>query len=319
MEVSESIIRKIQKAYALAQNAGTEAEAATAMSMVQDLMAKYNLDIATVENTPVAGGTKPVEEKREKSVINRSAMYKWQRELWGVIGDVNFCWIWVQNRKEHDYSKRDGTILRSRRVKRFTILGRESNVIAAKLMGEYICDTIERILPFPHVERLSRSAISWREGCADRLRMRLWEKFRELKASTPDGPSTALALRDVAKIEEEKNYDALYGEGAYKRQQESQQKWSEERKEAQLKEEQERIEVLKNETPQQRAKREKGEENQRIQADKRYARDQARWQRERRRESERKDWRAYTSGSKAGESINLDHQVGAGKSQDRLN
>ena len=74
---NEAIIRKIQLLLNLGKRGGTEAEATLAMEKAQELLAKYNLDLAIVEDSPVAGGTVTIKEKRERTKLDRTALYQW--------------------------------------------------------------------------------------------------------------------------------------------------------------------------------------------------------------------------------------------------
>ena len=47
------------------------------MEKAQELLAKYNLDLAIVEDSPVAGGTVTIKEKRERTKLDRTALYQW--------------------------------------------------------------------------------------------------------------------------------------------------------------------------------------------------------------------------------------------------
>lgn len=210
----ESVIRKIQKLLSLATGGNnSEEESTTAMAMAQKMLARYNLDYHTVQAAQVAGGTNAPEEPRAKTLVEkRSAQYKWQRELWKSIAEANFCWHWVANKQVTSNFNKNLQII----GKRHMLLGRESNLIAVRMMGDYLCDTIERLVPYPRNERLSRSAISWRSGCADRIIERIREQAessRKIKGSKGSVKTSALSLRDVAQLEHEGNYDARHGKG----------------------------------------------------------------------------------------------------------
>ena len=216
---NDNIVRKIQKLLALGKRGGTEAEASAAMDMVQELLVKYNLDLAVVEAAAVEGGTVQAKEKREQTKLDRSAMYKWTQQLCRQIAEANFCFYWTQEVTER-YGKADEYGFQKRRqVKRHVILGREANVVAVKMMYEYLADTLEALMPYPQTERLSRSAISWREGAAERLAERIRAKADQMRNPEKHGKtetkSTGLVLRTLAQAEYRSNYDACCGEGAY--------------------------------------------------------------------------------------------------------
>lgn len=311
---NDSIIRRIQKLLELANtnNNDQEAEASSAMAKVQELLAQHNLDLAIVKDTAVAGGVKQVEEKREKTKVNRSAMYEWQRELWRTIAEANFCFHWVSNERTGKLSRNGDPVY----IKRHTVLGRESNVIAVQMMGEYLCDTIERVLPYANVDRLSRSAISWRKGCAERLMARIQETTEAMKQTVADAPAGALVLADVFERERAGNYDAQYGEGAWAKRQARYAEWDRESAERQQEEAQRAAaeqqawnEMLASETDEQRTKREAKETKAKAAQQAKDDKENARYYRRQRKESSKVDWSAFRSGKAAGDEINLSKQV----------
>jgi hypothetical protein len=321
---NETIIRRIQKLLSLATgDNNSEEEAAAAMAMAQKMLAAYNLDFHTVQAAQVAGGASVIEEKREKTLVDTSsAMYKWQRELWKAVAESNFCWHWVTQvwmtnprNKKRVY------------VKRHMLLGSESNVLGVRLMAEYLIATIARLNPYnTQRERMSRSAMSWRAGCADRLAERIREQAAQsVKKSTAPADSTALTLRNVADREYAANYDARYGKGAWADKQKDDAEWeagAEQRRkeqiEKQAKAQQEWIAYLLKESPQQKKQREREEEKERLKEERANLRYRRSYWNERARESSKIDRSAYEAGSKAGSNINISRQAGAGKAQEEL-
>lgn len=104
VDAPDSIIRKIQKLLELA-NSPNENEAASAQGRAQELLQQYNLEVAIVKETAVAGGTVVIEEKREETKVNRSAAYQWQRDLWKTLATANFCFHWVMDEFTGKWSK----------------------------------------------------------------------------------------------------------------------------------------------------------------------------------------------------------------------
>jgi hypothetical protein len=312
---NEAVIRKIQKLLELAVNPN-EAEASLAMARAQELLAKYNLDFAMVTETAVKGGTvAPAPEKREKTKISRSAQYRWQRELWKIIAEANFCHHWIA----HVYEGKRGVGKVSKvAVKRHMVLGKESNVIVVRMMGEYLEDTMERLLPYPNNERMSRSALSWKAGCAERLGERIRENMDRMKQAgdAVHAAGTALVLRDVFLREEEANHDARWGIGSWAQLQIEDAQWEagcaeRERKatEERIKKEKEWLVYLQNETPEQKRERENVEEKERIKNERYWHRRRRSWAREEARESSKVDAEAYESGRSKGDEINLSTQI----------
>jgi hypothetical protein len=332
--ISDSIVRKIQLLLQLANRAqGNETEAATAMGKAQELLAKYNLDLTTVQDKVVAGGTNTPDDamaRRDYAKINRSAMYQWQRNLVKAIAEANYCRYWVEDttdtvRIAPSRRRYEGEVERTRNVKRHKLLGRTANTMAVLIMVDYLMDTIERLLPYPTAERLSRSANSWRQGCSDRLIERIKEKAEAMRkadyASQGEAAySTAIAVRNMDAAEQAGNYDHIKGAGAWARKlardaqyQENAKRWALEQEERENRELAELEAKLALETPEQKARRERKEERQR-ESDSRWA--DRYWERQRRKahkDAERRDHAAYHSGGRTAEQIGLDGQLKAGK------
>ena len=138
----EVVIRKIQNLLELAKHAtANENEAATAMLLAQQLLARYNLELQTVEGTRVAGGAVALApEKREKQPTAYRIAYPWQQKLWNILAETNFCVMWEYEATEYYQG-------RPYHGKRVMLLGKESNVTTVRLMGEYFVATIKRVLP----------------------------------------------------------------------------------------------------------------------------------------------------------------------------
>jgi hypothetical protein len=288
----ESVVRKIQLLLNLGKHSATnDNEAAQAMARAQELLAKYNLDLAMVESTVVAGGTVVTKEKREQTKIDRSAMYKWQRELCRAIAEANFCWYWIFDGLEDEPRMSAGRMYRHK-VKRHVVLGKESNVVAVTFMYGWLAQVIEDMSPWRGKEQNSKSAISWKEGCAERLAERIKEKAYRMQHPTTEAKTevkeTGLVLRSLVKQEYAANYDAAYGEGSYDRALMRQEKSKAEAAEAP------KVELTEAEKEKNRKASEKWWQ---------------RYQKQREQELSRKDLSAYRAGMKAGDSISLADRI----------
>lgn len=326
-QISDNVFRKIQLLLKLAERTeGNEVEAAAAMAKAQDILAQYNLDLATVQDKVVAGGTNTPEDemaKRDYARIRRSAMYNWQRNLVKALAEANYCRYWVVETNE-------GRRGEASRVKRHKVLGRLINTTAVLVMTDYLMDTIERLLPYTNRERLSRSANSWREGCADRLIERIKEKAEAMKQAdyATQGEaaySTAMAVRNMATAETVGNYDHQFGKGAWAAKLARDAAWESGRAErlrlAAERETRELAELeakLALETPEQKARREKKEQAERVKENTANARYWDAQDRKADREAARRDHNAYASGSQTAEKIGLDSQLKPGKTQERI-
>lgn len=311
-----NVIEKIKKLFAVAQRktnndgSSNEAEASAAMDMAQALLTKYNLDLHTIrdsdKNKP--GGGSAVDGPRERTQINRSAMYRWQQSFWHDLAEANYCFHWTTTLRE-EHPKRPGKF---RSVKRHVILGSAVNVAAVTVMGEYLTETLETLLPYPNTERLSKSAVSWREGCAERLIERIQAKMRDMKKKgvTSEGSSsTALAVRDLETAEYAANYDARYGKGAWSRHL----VWEAEYRAGEadrIKKNQERWDAEDAALEAARAKETPKQKETREEKEARAAeREERKYRRERFREATRLDGNAYNAGRERAEKINLSDQL----------
>jgi hypothetical protein len=326
--IDASIVDKIQKLFAMAERAkGNENEAQVAMDKAQELLVKYNLDLATVQEHAKKSGTAADTGKRDYAKVNRSAMYEWQQQLVNTIATCNFCVHWITTESQ-EYNKRYswGMEKAYRAVKRHKILGREANVAVVLNMVDYLFETIERLLeiPFPNnKDRLSRAAISWRMGVAERLRERIKHKYEEMRQAdyATQGEqvySTALAVRRVDEAEEIANYDFRYGQGAWLAAQERSKRWEIEYKEKADREAAEHAALLASETPVQKARREAEERKQAEKDAKASERYWRRYQREQEAREARIDYTAVAAGRKVGDTISLNGQLKTSTEKGRL-
>lgn len=337
-EMSNKLIDRLKKLLALAKDTrGNENEAAAAMEKVQALLAEYNLTMADLESQ----GGKDESGRRSQDKYEKSAMYEYQRGLMKAVAEAHYCLYWTGARI--DYRGK-------RPVKRFyhVLVGREANVISARLMFEYLNTTIEKLSTERYTSRgnLSRSAISWKEGCASRLEERLTErrekadreqeeKVKEAQrqareaqarashpASAPqDQPSAGalVLLTQVRQDERDLNNDFLRGyepgTTALRRLQ-NQARWEEEERQAVEKRRREAAELearIAGMTDKEReryyAKLRKEEEAEEERSRKYWER----WEKQQDAKWAKKDIGAYNAGYSKGNDIGLDAQVAEDK------
>lgn len=226
----KKIIDRIHKLLRLsAEGSGaTEAEAALAAERVQSIMREHNLSMAMLE---AHGGDASAEGGvRTTGRTERRAMYRWQRELMAEVAHVNFCHCDVIF-GEPIHRARSSTKRGSPRG--YRLIGREANVASARELFDYLIEAISRILMEQELggeasQANSRRANSFREGCADRLRVRLRERHdaalaeqaraaREAAArsthpaAAPSGNALVVVLQDYAQSEDDLNNDLRYG------------------------------------------------------------------------------------------------------------
>jgi hypothetical protein len=126
----------------------TEAEADTALAIVQELLLKHNLTMADVEARS-ASPDAPAE--RIKEDIEGLSKHKWQRDLAKAVCEANFCYY--LQRTEHyrtdgrvDDNGREYNSVRRKRIKH-VFVGRKSNVITAQMMFAYLVDAVREATP----------------------------------------------------------------------------------------------------------------------------------------------------------------------------
>lgn len=230
---AQRAIRQVEKLLRLAAKHPTEAEGIAAANKAQELLTAYNLDMATVERGSDSG-------KREDAKM-KGGLYHYQRDLWQAVAELNFCLYWNQYVFNKDKAGRrkerwSGRTIRTQGGYDFVhrVVGRVANVVATRVMAEYLEQTIERLTR----ERLNgngsqfftRWAISYREGIAERIIEKIYERRKvqlnkerreqheaeraaAMAASAGFSASTALTLSSYTKSEREANLDIVYGEG----------------------------------------------------------------------------------------------------------
>jgi hypothetical protein len=217
--IDPKLIARIKKMYALSKDGGaTEGEADNASRMVQKLCLEHNISLAQVESM---GGAGEEGSARTKTGRKGNAMYKFQQTLMAACAEVNFVY------QEVAYKYTNG----HRRARGYILIGREANVIATQLLFDYLASTCENLgiayVDFDNRRRMSIEALSFKEGCADRIAERLrnrhaeqiLEQKREAKernaaANHPSAaPGTALVvvMEDYEQAEVDRNNDLRLG------------------------------------------------------------------------------------------------------------
>lgn len=211
-QLSPEALRAIDLATKLFEIKGcTEEEAQSRTAKAMELLARHNLDMATI-GTSAKGAQRADKTKK-------GGLYQWQRDLWKASGELNFC----------VYFSKKG--LRKGDVYEHRMVGRHENVVVAELMAEYLQQTIERhakeYAQYNGYNVFCREMIAFREGMSTRLVERLQQLRRErleedkrkkaerdAAAKHPGAastPGTALMLVDVMQDEADLNNDYLHG------------------------------------------------------------------------------------------------------------
>lgn len=316
-EPDEAILRKVQGMLNVAAKAGTPEEAANAMAMAQRFMEQHNITQALLERSEGKDG------KRKKEEVT-GGHYVWQRELWGALAELKFCLHWVQEYRAVR-TRTERSVINPNRVyykgepitkTRHVLVGRVINVLDVQNTGNYIEQTINRLLRerltdsegnFNSKDYNGRFGISFREGIADDIMVRLNERRRKQlaadarrKKAAASGASTGsdLVLSTYIDEETDANNDFLHGKG-----------WSAEQarrvaaRALERKLEREAYTAWARANPEEAARK---AEEERKRARRRGGFGSGPKERQ-------KDWGAYRMGQDAGKNVSLDPQMG-GKS-----
>lgn len=212
--IDPKVIARLKKMLHLANHgSANEGEANNAAEIAQKIMLEHNISMAMVESATLDGAG------RKKSKESGNAKYAFQRDLMAACAEVNFVFQEVNYDWSGTYKKATG----------YTLIGREANVVAAKILFEYLFQTIDRLgVEFVGNETLAYSiqANSFKEGCSARIGERLRERHRQqladqarearernAAAAHPASTSTALAvvMTDYAQDERDSNEDLRLG------------------------------------------------------------------------------------------------------------
>lgn len=233
---TQNIVDKVEKMLRLAANNPNPEERARAEEKAHAWLAKYNLDMATIEQH---GGT---ENGRRAEENMKGGYFDYQRDLWRAVAELNFCMYWNQiafvkerkflpNPQLNGFRRHEVT----RRENQHRLVGRIHNVILTRTMSEYIEHAIERAV----VENISGDqqrrgtyANSLRRGMFERVVERIYTKRREMIAEEEQKARDAeiaareagkgehstgrgLTLASLAQAEEDANKDFIMGEDGY--------------------------------------------------------------------------------------------------------
>lgn len=327
-QLNSKIIDRLRNLLALANHSRTpEAEANLAMERAQELMLKHNLTMATLE----ASGNKSETRTKDRSDLN--LMFKWKQNLFKAIAEINFCHFRILYRSQ----ARGENI-----AKGYEIIGRQSNVISARNMFEYLISTIERLVinevGVNPQDRFNKYSHSFRLGCSQRLierlknrhRIRIEEQAREAREANARNrhPAAATANALVVVLEEydqqerNLNNDLLNGwePGTTSvRNKKYQAEWLKQQQEREIKIRELMITGISKDIAEYMAaglSREMAErfckpetKTQQRKRERREERENERWHRRYWREQDKIDTQGYQAGTHQAENVSLDEQV----------
>lgn len=185
--VENKVLARIKKILAIANDAAaSDAERDTAMTMANNLLAKYNL---SMQDLPADQNNEP----REKQEVIISAD-KWARNLASDVARMFFCKY---------YFMRGTSAGRDHHV----FVGRQSNVVTAMYMAEYLIKSVKKEATKRYKSPTSPEGRSFCVGTVHTIGRRINVL---LAADTTDDagvpqPGTALALTNLRTAEKEAN------------------------------------------------------------------------------------------------------------------
>lgn len=182
MSIENKVLERVKKMIALGNDAAaTEAERETALRMAYNLLAKYNLSISDLPDDES-------HEARERQDVVISAD-RWARSLAQAVAKLFFC--------KYFYSG-TGTSGKDKHC----FVGRQSNVITARYMSEFLIKSVKREATGRYKSPTSPQGRSFCVGTVDSIRKRVEEM---IKTDTESTPGTALVLASLHQREADAN------------------------------------------------------------------------------------------------------------------
>lgn len=192
MELDNKIIARIKKMLALASDSGaTEGERDNALRMAHAYLAKYNLDIATVEQSTKKQNN---DEPRVETARKFYGRAPWARQVASGIGKMMFCYYFYTTDR-HDRSN----------VSHWFI-GRHSNSVSASILAEFI---VKSVISQAKKGAATSFDIDYARtfcvGAAGRIAARCEEIVAHATKKETAAPGTALVLANLYSSEMEAN------------------------------------------------------------------------------------------------------------------
>lgn len=209
-KMQHKVLARVRKMIKLAENAGaTEGERDNAMRAVHATLAKYNLTLSQV------GADDAAAEKRGK-LAHEFLGKPWAISIAGAVARMYFCGYFYQT---------IGGNAGPTQKARHTFVGRESNVVTAREMAQFVVETVNR-----EAQRYQRSIggryqdyRAFAQGATEKIRQRCYQIEQDAKTKgvedivaedepallTGQQPGTALVLASLYQTEEEANKKIL--------------------------------------------------------------------------------------------------------------
>jgi Protein of unknown function (DUF2786) len=193
----DKLVDKVRKLLALA-GSSNEHEAARAAEKAQAILAEYNLSMTDVKSTD-----EKEDLKIDKSIVTDSV--PWRRRLGVAVAQMYFCKYFYTFKKEYIPSRPNGYV----RHDVHSFVGAEHNLVIAKLMFQYLNETIERLakdgsMQYPTNERSSYRT-SFKAACSLRVARRIHDRIEAAKKGQVKSETTGTNLPACLDLYEKTN------------------------------------------------------------------------------------------------------------------
>ena len=194
----EKVIETIQKLLRLRDGTNSQAEEESAAAKVQELLFKYNLEMAEVD------AHVPESEKQERvgesftGVDERKNEGTWVTQLYNIVAQYNFCKVLIMG---NDWENRKGSFV----PRRITIIGKATNVEIVRYTCEQLLPRIRSLAAqewkyYTGHEKRGMFTRGFLAGCVTGISNRLYEEWQKFQRT--DEKSQALVLVRDAEIKE---------------------------------------------------------------------------------------------------------------------
>jgi hypothetical protein len=153
---SAKVVERIKKLLALAKDAGaSENEASVAAAKAAEIMEEYGLTMMAVESSGGEG------EGRDKTAFKNDLRWHFYEHLMKAVAESCFCYLEVER------------LVKEKRF-HFTLIGRQSAVVSATVLYEYLKTTIHKL--GREAKREGMTELLFCAGASERITERLHDR-----------------------------------------------------------------------------------------------------------------------------------------------
>lgn len=191
-ELRARMLERVRKLLERAKDISSPMEASQAASMAQDILARYNLDVADVPGAP------PEDSTTEKVIVERASRDRWMRSLLHGCARATGCYAVA--------------LVTGPNSKTTVVYGRAHEIAVAEFLYRYLAATVGRLSLEAFAARDKGIAIQSQHVWVTNFRMqavlalnrRLLDKYQE-QMDTPE--SIALVVNRMAIVKHEAEVD----------------------------------------------------------------------------------------------------------------